>query len=122
MALAVLLASLVTGGGGLGPAPPPILPAPPRPQRERIARYQSALASWYYDAGSTACGFHATYGFASRTLACGTRLVMRHAGRTVVATVEDRGPFVYSRLFDLNPALRRVLACPDLCLVQYALR
>jgi rare lipoprotein A (peptidoglycan hydrolase) len=47
---------------------------------------------------------------------------MRHAGRTVVATVEDRGPFVYSRLFDLNPALRRVLACPDLCVVQYALR
>jgi rare lipoprotein A (peptidoglycan hydrolase) len=78
------------------------------------------VASWYYDAGQTACGFHAYYGIASRTLACGTRVVLQHAGRRVVATVDDRGPYVWSRLFDLNVATRTALQCSDLCLVMDA--
>jgi rare lipoprotein A len=61
-----------------------------------------AEVSWYYDAGNTACGFHATYGIASRTLACGSKVTLSNGGRSVVATVDDRGPFVYSRLYDLN--------------------
>jgi rare lipoprotein A len=68
-----------------------------------------AIASWYYDAGSTACGFHATYGVANRTLPCGTKVTLSYGGRTVIATVDDRGPFVSGRSFDLNQNTARNL-------------
>lgn len=64
--------------------------------------FREAEASWYNDGGSTACGFHAYYGVASRTLPCGSQVTFRLGGRTVTATVDDRGPYVYSRDFDLN--------------------
>ncbi|HET9094152.1 MAG TPA: septal ring lytic transglycosylase RlpA family protein [Solirubrobacteraceae bacterium] len=67
------------------------------------------VASWYDDAGDTACGFHATYGVASRTLPCGTRVTLSYQGRTLVATVDDRGPYVYDRTFDLNQNTARYL-------------
>ncbi len=60
------------------------------------------VASWYVDAGSTACGFHAFYGVASRTLPCGTHVTLSYQGRSVTATVDDRGPYVYGRDYDLN--------------------
>jgi rare lipoprotein A len=69
---------------------------------EDVSGMAYAEVSWYYDAGNTACGFHATYGIASRTLPCGSKVTLSYAGRTVTATVDDRGPFVYSRLYDLN--------------------
>jgi rare lipoprotein A len=68
----------------------------------RVTGLVYAVASWYNDAGSTACGFHAYYGVANRTLSCGTHVTMSYGGRTVVATVDDRGPFVPGRDFDLN--------------------
>jgi rare lipoprotein A len=68
----------------------------------RIIVLTPAIASWYDDAGNTACGFHARYGIASRTLPCGTHVTLSYGGRTVVATVDDRGPYVYGRTFDLN--------------------
>ncbi len=77
------------------------------------------VASWYYDAGSTACGFHATYGFASLFLPCGAQITMRGPGGTVVATMEDHGPYVGGRTFDLNPALKAALGCSDLCDVYW---
>jgi rare lipoprotein A (peptidoglycan hydrolase) len=61
-----------------------------------------AVASWYYDEGGTACGFHAEYGVANKTLPCGTKVMLRYGGRSVTATVDDRGPFVYGRSFDLD--------------------
>jgi rare lipoprotein A len=64
--------------------------------------YQASLASWYDDGGSTACGFHAGLGVANRTLPCGTKVRFRHAGHTVTATVDDRGPYVGGREWDLN--------------------
>ncbi|MGH2842120.1 MAG: septal ring lytic transglycosylase RlpA family protein [Solirubrobacteraceae bacterium] len=60
------------------------------------------VASWYYDQGYTACGFHAQYGIANKTLPCGTRVRLRYGGQSVVATVDDRGPYVYGRSFDLD--------------------
>ncbi len=60
------------------------------------------VASWYNDAGNTACGFHATYGVANRTLPCGTKVRFAYHGRTVLATVDDRGPYVGGRDYDLN--------------------
>jgi rare lipoprotein A len=70
---------------------------------------QYAEVSWYEDGGDTACGFHATYGIASRTLPCGTKVTLSYQGRSVVATVDDRGPFVYSRLYDLNQSTAAAL-------------
>jgi rare lipoprotein A len=61
-----------------------------------------AVASWYFDGGSTACGFHARYGIASRTLPCGAHVTLAYGGRAVAATVDDRGPYVYGREYDLN--------------------
>jgi rare lipoprotein A len=64
--------------------------------------YRQAGASWYYDAGNTACGFHAYYGVANRTLPCGAQVALRYDGRSVTATVDDRGPYVAGRDWDLN--------------------
>jgi rare lipoprotein A len=64
--------------------------------------YREAGASWYNDAGNTACGFHANYGVANRTLPCGTKVAFRYNGRSVTATVDDRGPYVGGRDWDLN--------------------
>ncbi len=60
------------------------------------------VASWYDDGGATACGFHAQYGVANRTLPCGTQVTFTVGGRSVRATVDDRGPFVGGRNWDLN--------------------
>jgi hypothetical protein len=64
--------------------------------------YNPSGASWYDDGGSTACGFHATMGVANRTLPCGTHVTFRYGGHTVTAVVDDRGPFVGGRDWDLN--------------------
>ncbi|MBV9606933.1 MAG: hypothetical protein JO027_17605 [Solirubrobacterales bacterium] len=64
--------------------------------------YREAGASWYDDGGTTACGFHAYYGVANRTLPCGTKVALRYNGRAVTATVDDRGPYVGGRDWDLN--------------------
>jgi hypothetical protein len=64
--------------------------------------YREAGASWYNDGGNTACGFHADYGVANRTLPCGTKVSLRYNGRSVTATVDDRGPYVGGRDWDLN--------------------
>jgi peptidoglycan lytic transglycosylase len=61
-----------------------------------------APASWYDDAGNTACGFHAGLGVANRTLPCGTKVTLRYGGRTVTAVVDDRGPYAGGREWDLN--------------------
>ena len=68
----------------------------------QITVYRLAGASWYNDGGNTACGFHATYGVANRTLPCGTTVSFRYNGRSVTATVDDRGPYVGGRDWDLN--------------------
>jgi hypothetical protein len=90
---------------------PALVPAPPP--------VSIATASWYYDGGSTACGFHAYYGVAHRSLSCGTHVLFTRGGRQVEAIVDDRGPFIYSRTWDLNQNLRATLDCPDLCTVGY---
>jgi 3D (Asp-Asp-Asp) domain-containing protein len=75
----------------------------------KIVALAPIVASWYYDAGNTACGFHATYGVANKTLPCGTKVTLSYGGHTVVATVDDRGPYVYGRTFDLNQNTARYL-------------
>jgi rare lipoprotein A len=67
-----------------------------------LAVLYPALASWYDDAGTTACGFHAGLGVANRTLPCGTKVMLSSGGRTVTAVVDDRGPYAGGRTWDLN--------------------
>lgn len=68
----------------------------------RIVVFTAEVASWYNDAGNTACGYHAGLGVANRSLPCGTRVRFHYGGRTVTATVDDRGPYVGGRNWDLN--------------------
>jgi peptidoglycan lytic transglycosylase len=64
--------------------------------------YHETAASWYDDGGSTACGFHAYYGVANLSLPCGAKVSFAYDGRTVTAVVDDRGPYVGGRTWDLN--------------------
>jgi hypothetical protein len=68
----------------------------------RLTVYSPDMASWYNDGGNTACGYHAGLGVANRTLPCGTKVRFYHAGHAVTATVDDRGPYVGGRNWDLN--------------------
>lgn len=64
--------------------------------------YRQTAASWYADGGSTACGFHAYYGVANLSLPCGAKVSFMYGGHTVTAVVDDRGPYVGGRVWDLN--------------------
>jgi hypothetical protein len=75
----------------------------------RLTVFRQSVASWYNDGGSTACGFHATMGVANKTLPCGTKVTFRLGGHSIVATVDDRGPFVAGRDWDLNQNLAAAL-------------
>jgi rare lipoprotein A len=61
-----------------------------------------SLASWYEDAGNTACGFHAGLGVANRNLPCGTKVTLHYGTQTVTAVVDDRGPYAGGRDWDLS--------------------
>jgi hypothetical protein len=89
-----------------------------RAAKER-AGMATAVASWYEDAGGTACGTHYRDGVAHKTLPCGT-FVRMCAVRCVTATVQDRGPFIAGREFDLNPGLKADIGCGDICTVRWA--
>jgi rare lipoprotein A (peptidoglycan hydrolase) len=76
----------------------------------RLNGYRRAYASWY---GPGLYGNHLgcggtlktrTLGVAHKTLPCGTKLRLRHRGRSVAVRVIDRGPYVAGREFDLTAA------------------
>lgn len=82
-------------------------------------------ASWYGPGlygNRMACGGRlrpGTVGVAHRTLPCGRRLrIIRH-GRVARVRVIDRGPYNYSRTFDLTGPVKRRLRCGDLCRVYW---
>lgn len=60
---------------------------------------------------------------AHRTLAFGThvRVTNRRNGRSVVVRINDRGPFIRSRVIDLSPAAARALGISGLAPVTLAL-
>jgi rare lipoprotein A len=76
--------------------------APTTRRAGRVTVFNQGAASWYDDGGSTACGYHATYGVANVSLPCGTKVTFVYNGRSVTATVDDRGPYVGGREWDLN--------------------
>jgi peptidoglycan lytic transglycosylase len=72
-----------------------------------------AIASRYdLYGGPLACGGRLGYDslvVAHRSLPCGTQVTIQYHGRTVRATVQDRGPFVGGREFDLAGGVARRL-------------
>ena len=81
----------------------------------KVIVYRPAEASYYgpglYGNG-LACGGTlnpGTIGVAHKTMPCGTKLTLRHAGRSVNVRVIDRGPFVAGREFDLTAATKNRL-------------
>ena len=62
-------------------------------------------ASWYNDTGKrTASGIKTHFGVAHKTLPFGTKLLVTNPanGKSVTATVVDRGPFTPGRDIDVN--------------------
>jgi rare lipoprotein A len=81
----------------------------------RLNVYRRARASWYGPGlygNRLGCGgtLHAgRLGVAHRWLPCGSRVTLRHRGRTVRVRVIDRGPYVGGREYDLTEATARRL-------------
>lgn len=88
--------------------------------RRIVTVYRPAHASWFGPGlygGRTACGQTLTpglLGVAHKTLPCGSKLRLRHHGRTVTVRVVDRGPFIPGREFDLTYATKEKLRFGDL--------
>ncbi len=98
---------------------------PPQPVQAASTTGTAVLASWFgpglYGNG-TACGetlTSALLGVADRTLPCGTPVTLQYGSSRITVPVVDRGPWVYSREFDLTYATRLALGCPDVCSVLW---
>jgi rare lipoprotein A len=57
---------------------------------------------------------------AHKTLPCGTRVhvINRNNGKSVLVTINDRGPFVRGRVIDLTPAAARAIGMGSLASVS----
>jgi rare lipoprotein A (peptidoglycan hydrolase) len=81
----------------------------------RLNVYRFANASWYGPGlygNKLGCGgtlAPGRMGVAHKTLPCGSRVTLRHRGRTVRVRVIDRGPYVGGREYDLTEATARKL-------------
>jgi rare lipoprotein A (peptidoglycan hydrolase) len=121
---AVPAAQATTGGAGAFEEPAPAPTATGSESSAPIAAAGSELAfgparwagaSWYGPGlwgRSTACGQvlrPTTVGVANKTLPCGTTIRFTYHGRSVVAPVIDRGPYVRGRAWDLTAAAAEAL-------------
>jgi rare lipoprotein A (peptidoglycan hydrolase) len=83
--------------------------------RGALAPRKTRRATWYgpglYGNGM-ACGGKlrkSTWGVAHKTLPCGRRVAIAHAGRIVIAPVVDRGPFTKGVAYDLTEKTARAV-------------
>lgn len=88
-------------------------------------RWRSARVSWYGPGfyGHTMAGGgklrRNSMVVAHRSLKFGTRIQFTYHGKSVIAVVRDRGPFVGGRTFDLGPGTARVLGFSGVGTVRY---
>jgi rare lipoprotein A len=81
----------------------------------RLNVYRYAHASWYGPGlygNRLGCGGRLApgrLGVAHKSLPCGSRVTLRHRGRSVRVRVIDRGPYVGGREYDLTEATARKL-------------
>ena len=108
LALAVFGASIAQaqGGGVIAPPGDPVATAPQATAAGSWTVYKKA--TWYgpgFWGNETACGMvlePTVIGTAHKKLPCGTQVTFTHAGRTVSATVIDRGPYHKGYAWDLT--------------------
>jgi rare lipoprotein A (peptidoglycan hydrolase) len=89
--------------------------------------FRVAGASWYGGTSmwgrSTACGQTlrpSTIGVANKTLPCGTPVKFVWHGRSIVAPVIDRGPYIRGRAWDLTSAAAEALEFEGIGRIRYA--
>lgn len=91
--------------------------------------WKSGVASYYgigdgFMGGTTASGAIVTessMGVAMLNVPLGTYVEISYGGRSVIAVVNDRGPYVHGRVIDMQPAVARALGflSVGVCTVQY---
>lgn len=80
-----------------------------------VAQAEQGKASWYgpgFNGHRTACGQkfnQMAMTAAHKTLPCGTRVMVRMGGRSIIVRINDRGPFVRGRIIDLSKGAARAL-------------
>jgi len=86
---------------------------------------RAEVASWYGSelAGSPTACTGTPYDpsdltAAHKTLPCGSRLLVKHEGRGVAVTVNDRGPHIPGRDLDLSAGAARVLGIDGVAAVE----
>ena len=102
-------------------------PVPAKPSSKPAGSFKYVLASTYGEGdgfmwGTTASGDTVTptsMGVAMRTVPLGATIEISYHGKTVTAVVNDRGPFVGDRQFDLQPAVARALGFDGVDTVGY---
>jgi rare lipoprotein A (peptidoglycan hydrolase) len=100
-------------GGVVAPEDDPAPKEPPATSANSWTVYKKA--TWYgpgFWGNQTACGIkltRTTIGTAHKKLPCGTQVTFNHKGRSVSATVIDRGPYRKGYAWDLTrKAAKRV--------------
>jgi rare lipoprotein A (peptidoglycan hydrolase) len=87
--------------------------------------WHSARVSWYGPGfyGNTMAGGgklrRDSMVVAHRSLPFGTRIEFSYKGRTAIAVVRDRGPFIHGRVFDLGPGVAKTLGFGGVGVVKY---
>jgi rare lipoprotein A (peptidoglycan hydrolase) len=95
-----------TGGSGPGGTEPPATSPTPAPTAGAWTVYKKA--TWYgpgFWGEQTACGMilqPSVLGVAHKQLPCGTQVTFTYGGRSVAATVIDRGPYRKGYAWDLT--------------------
>jgi len=82
---------------------------------------QHGIASIYDEGTRTACGERfdpRALTAAHRTLPCGTKVRVTRGDRSIVVRINDRGPFIASRIIDITPAGARALGFDGLAAVE----
>jgi len=110
--------------------------SPRRPAQPGLARHygghslargkwRSARVSWYgpglYGNGMAGGGKlrRNSMVVAHRSMRFGTKILFTHRGRSVVAVVRDRGPYISGRTFDLGPGTAKALHFDGVGRVRY---
>lgn len=105
----------------------PKAPAKPKARQSSgsSSSWKSVKASWY---GPGLYGNHTASGMtlnpgsmvlAHRSLPFGTKVEIRYDGKTVIAEVQDRGPFISGRVFDLGPGVAKAVGFEGVHTIEY---
>lgn len=87
--------------------------------------WKTAKVSWYGPGfyGNTMAGggtlTPTSMVVAHRSMAFGTRIEFSYKGKTCVAVVQDRGPYIAGRVFDLGPGTAQALGFGGVGIVSY---